>query len=38
MKRDFIAIADYTPAELQEMLELALLLKQEWKTGGTSPS
>ncbi len=37
MKRDFIAIADYTPAELQEMLELALLLKQEWKTGGNKP-
>lgn len=37
MKRDFIAIADYSAAELQEMLELALLLKQEWKTGGNKP-
>ena len=37
MKRDFLAIADYTPGELEDMLELALLLKQEWKTGGNKP-
>ena len=37
MKRDFIAIADYTPTELRDMLELALLLKQERKTGGNKP-
>ncbi len=37
MKRDFIAIADYSPAEIQEMLDLAIDLKKEWKSGGNQP-
>ncbi len=37
MKRDFIAVADYSPEELQELLELALHLKQELKSGGNQP-
>jgi ornithine carbamoyltransferase len=35
--KDFIAIADCAPAELQEMLDLAIRLKQEWKTSGNAP-
>jgi ornithine carbamoyltransferase len=35
--KDFIAIADCAPAELQEMLDLAIRLKQEWKTSGNTP-
>jgi ornithine carbamoyltransferase len=35
--KDFIAIADYAPAELQEMLDLAIRLKQDWKTSGNTP-
>jgi ornithine carbamoyltransferase len=34
MKQDFIAIADYSPAEIQSMLDLALDLKKELKAGG----
>ncbi len=37
MKRDFLAIADYSPAELQELLDLAVALKEEWKQGGNRP-
>ncbi len=37
MKRDFLAIADFTPAELQELLDLAVALKQEWQAGGNPP-
>ena len=32
--KDFIAIADFSSHELQEMLNLALSLKKEWKSGG----
>jgi ornithine carbamoyltransferase len=35
--KDFIAIADYSPRELQEMLDLAIELKEEWKTSGNPP-
>jgi len=37
MKKDFIAIADYTPAEIQGILDLAISLKKEWKSGGNKP-
>ncbi len=37
MKRDFLAIADFSPAELQELLDLAVALKQEWQAGGNPP-
>lgn len=35
--KDFIAIADYSPKELQEMLDLAVQLKDEWKASGNAP-
>ena len=35
--KDFIAIADYAPAEIQEMLDLAVDLKEEWQAGGNPP-
>jgi ornithine carbamoyltransferase len=35
--KDFIAIADYSPSELQEMLDLAIELKEEWKASGNPP-
>jgi ornithine carbamoyltransferase len=35
--KDFIAIADYSPKELQEMLDLAVQLKDEWKASGNTP-
>jgi ornithine carbamoyltransferase len=37
MKKDFIAISDYSSSELQEMLTLAVDLKKEWKAGGNQP-
>jgi ornithine carbamoyltransferase len=37
MKKDFIAIADYSPEELQGLLDLAVQLKQERKSGGNNP-
>lgn len=37
MKKDFIAISDYSSSELQEMLSLAVELKKEWKTKGNDP-
>jgi ornithine carbamoyltransferase len=37
MKKDFIAIADYTPSELQEMLDLAVQLKKEYFLKGNQP-
>lgn len=37
MKRDFIAVSDYSPAELQGMLDLAVRLKEEWRAGGNQP-
>jgi ornithine carbamoyltransferase len=35
--KDFIAIADYSPAELQDMLDLAVRLKHEHKQSGNPP-
>ena len=37
MEKDFIAIADYSPDELQSMLDLAVKLKAELKAGGNAP-
>jgi ornithine carbamoyltransferase len=37
MKKDFIAVSDYSPAELQGMLNLAIRLKKERETGGNIP-
>ncbi len=37
MKKDFISIADFTPEELQSILDLALRLKAEWSTVGNPP-
>ncbi len=37
MKKDFIALADFSSEELQDMLSLAIRLKKEWKSGGNSP-
>lgn len=35
--KDFIAVADYSPEELQSMLDLAVNLKQAWRAGGNPP-
>jgi ornithine carbamoyltransferase len=35
--KDFIAIADYPPQQLQQILDLAISLKTEWKAGGNKP-
>ncbi len=35
--KDFIAIADYSPKELQELLDLAVRLKKEWLSRGNPP-
>ena len=37
MKQDFISIQDFSSADLQSMLDLALDLKQEFKAGGNRP-
>jgi ornithine carbamoyltransferase len=37
MKKDFIAISDYSPADIQQMLDLAVALKKELKEGGNRP-
>lgn len=37
MKKDFLAVSDYSPAELQGMLDLAIRLKTEWQAGGNQP-
>lgn len=37
MKKDFLAVSDFTPAELQGMLDLAIRLKKEWQAGGNQP-
>jgi ornithine carbamoyltransferase len=34
MKRDFITVADYSPDQIQGMLDLSIRLKKERKTGG----
>lgn len=35
--KDFLAIADFSSQEIQEMIDLAVRLKAEWKTGGNPP-
>lgn len=35
--KDFLAIADYSPQEIQELLDLAVRLKAEWKSGSNPP-
>lgn len=37
MKKDYIAVADYSLQEIQNMLALAIQLKKEWKAGGNQP-
>jgi ornithine carbamoyltransferase len=37
MQKDFIAIADFSPVELQAMLDLAVRLKRERAEGGNQP-
>ena len=37
MKKDFLAVSDYTPSELQEMIDLAVSLKKEHFAGGNKP-
>lgn len=37
MKKDFLAIADYSPEDLQAMLDLAVKLKKELQAGGNEP-
>jgi ornithine carbamoyltransferase len=37
MKKDFLAITDYSPEELQDMLDLAVRLKKEYSAGGNQP-
>lgn len=37
MKRDFIAITDYSAQEIQELLDLAVRLKKEYQAGGNQP-
>ncbi len=35
--KDFLAVADYSPADLQAILDSAVALKKEWKAGGNKP-
>src|SRR5574341_2198398 len=35
--RHFLHIADYSAKELQDLLDLAVALKKEWKRGGNKP-
>jgi len=35
--KDFLAISDYSSSQIQELLDLAIELKAEWKSGGNSP-
>lgn len=35
--RHFIAISDFTPEEIQHILDVAVQLKAEWKQGGNRP-
>ncbi|MCE1255222.1 MAG: ornithine carbamoyltransferase [Anaerolineae bacterium] len=37
MKKDFVAISDYSPTDIQEMLDLAVKLKAEYFAGGNKP-
>lgn len=35
--KDFVAVADHSAQEIQELLDLAVRLKKEWKAGGNPP-
>ena len=35
--KHFLHIADYSPSELQHLLDLAVKLKKEWRRGGNKP-
>lgn len=35
--KDFLAVSDYSPDQIQEMLDLAVRLKLEWQNGGNTP-
>lgn len=35
--KDFLTIADYSSSTLQDLLDLAVQLKDEWKAGGNEP-
>ncbi len=37
MKKDFLAISDFSPAEIQNLLDLALSLKKEYFASGNPP-
>jgi ornithine carbamoyltransferase len=37
MKKDFLAVSDYTPQELQGILDLSVKLKKERNSGGNAP-
>jgi ornithine carbamoyltransferase len=37
MTKHFLAITDYSSQEIQELLDLAIRLKAEWKAGGNPP-
>jgi ornithine carbamoyltransferase len=37
MKKDFIAVSDFSPLELQNLLDLAIFLKKEYVSGGNKP-
>lgn len=37
MKKDFLAVSDYSPEELQAILDLAIKLKKERNAGGNAP-
>ncbi len=37
MKKDYIAVADHSSQEIEDILSLALRLKEEWKAGGNKP-
>lgn len=37
MRKDFLHIADLSPAELQDLLDLAISLKKEYAAGGNPP-
>ncbi|RME08170.1 MAG: ornithine carbamoyltransferase [Anaerolineae bacterium] len=37
MMKDFLALADYTPQQLQAMLDRAVALKKEFQAGGNAP-
>ncbi|MBM3143911.1 MAG: ornithine carbamoyltransferase [Chloroflexi bacterium] len=35
--KDFLAVSDYSPETLQALLDSAIQLKEEWKSGGNKP-